>query len=220
VSGRFEPGIRVFRKEDAGMCEAQSRQCKEGEKLLKRIIAAAFAGLLALVMLAPAALAEERVCRGTIGATTVDNLRVPQGASCTLNGTRVKGTIKVENGATLVANGVRVVGNVQSEGFQSVTLREGSRVGGSVQLENGQRGGSGKVISTRINGDLQFESNEATMVARNSTILANLQAIQNTGGVVLKNNTIAENLQCKENNPPPTGGGNKAGDKEGQCAAL
>ena len=42
--------------------------------------------------LAPAAMAEERTCRGTIGGTTVDNLSVPQGASCTLNGTNVKGT--------------------------------------------------------------------------------------------------------------------------------
>ena len=51
-------------------------------------------------MLLPAgqALAEERVCRGTIGAVTVDNLRVPQGATCTLNGTYVKGTVKVERG--------------------------------------------------------------------------------------------------------------------------
>jgi hypothetical protein len=188
--------------------------------VLKRIVAVAFVGLLALAVMAPAALAEERVCRGTIGARTVDNLKVPQDSSCTLNGTRVKGTIKVENGARLVANGVRVIGNVQSEGFQAITLKEGSRVGGSVQLKNGQSGGSGKVVSTRINGDLQFEANEATMTARGSTILANLQAFQNTGGVVLQNNTIAENLQCKENVPPPTGGGNKAGDKEDQCAAL
>ena len=59
------------------------------------------------------------------------------------------------------------------------------------------------MVKTRINGDLQFEANEARMVARNSTILANLQAFQNTGGLVLQNNRIAENLQCKENNPPP-----------------
>ncbi len=54
---------------------------------------------------------EERSCRGTIGAATVDNLRVPQGATCALNGTRVKGTVKVERSATLDAFRVRVVGN-------------------------------------------------------------------------------------------------------------
>jgi hypothetical protein len=198
----------------------RSRQTEKGVVLLKRIMATAFAGLLALAVMAPAALAEERVCRGTIGAKTVDNLRVPQDASCTLNGTKVQGTIKIENGASLVATGVRVIGNVQSEDFQSIALREGSRVGGSVQLKNGQEGGTGKVVKTRITGDLQFETNEARMVARGNTILANLQAVGNTGGVVISNNTIAENLQCKENNPPPTGGGNRAGDKEDQCAAL
>jgi hypothetical protein len=188
--------------------------------LLRRILAVAFASVLAVAMLAPAALAEERVCRGTIGATTVDNLRVPSGAACTLNATKVEGTIKVERNATLTANGVRVIGNIQSEGFQEIALKEGSKVGGSVQLENGQDDGSGKVLSTRINGDLQFFSNEAKMVARNNTIFGNLQAVQNTGGLVISGNTIAENLQCKQNDPPPVGGGNKAGDKEGQCAKL
>lgn len=44
---------------------------------------------------------------------TVDNLRVPQGASCKLYGTRVKGTIKVEYRALLRAEGVIVIGDVQ-----------------------------------------------------------------------------------------------------------
>ena len=57
---------------------------------------------------APSAFAEERSCRGTLGAITVDNLRVPQGATCTLNGTRVKGT---------------VIGNVQAGGAARVNLK-------------------------------------------------------------------------------------------------
>ena len=176
--------------------------------------------VLALAVFAPAAQAEERVCRGTIGATTVDNLLVPQGATCTLNGTRVEGTVKVERNATLTASGIRVKGNVQSEGFKNITLRQNSVVVGSVQLENGLDGGSGRVLNSKVNGDLQFFSNDARMVARGNTILANFQANQNTGGLVIENNRIAENLQCQSNNPPPTGGGNTAGDKEGQCARL
>lgn len=187
--------------------------------LLAAIFALALAAC-ALLAAAPAAQAEERVCRGTIGATTVDNLLVPQDASCTLNGTRVEGTVKVERNATLFASGIRVKGNVQSEGFKNIVLRQGSIVVGSVQLENGLRGGSGRVLNTRINGDLQFFSNEARMIARGNTIYANFQANQNTGGLVIENNRIAENLQCQSNNPPPTGGGNNAADKEGQCARL
>ncbi len=150
----------------------------------------------------------------------VDNVRVPQGASCTLNGTRVEGTVKVERSATLVANTIRVKGNVQSEGFKNITLRQNSVVVGSVQLENGLDGGSGRVLNSKVNGDLQFFSNDSRMVAKGNTLLANLQANQNTGGLVIQNNRIAENLQCQANNPPPTGGGNTAGDKEDQCAAL
>ena len=176
--------------------------------------------MLALAVFAPAAQAEERVCRGTIGATTVDNLRVPQGASCTLNGTRVEGTVKVERNARLTANSIRVKGNVQSEGFKNILLRRASVVVGSVQLENGLRDGSGRVLNTRVNGDLQFFSNKARMIARGNTILANFQANQNTGGLVIENNRISENLQCQSNNPRPTGGGNTAGDKEDQCARL
>ncbi len=177
-------------------------------------------GMLALVVAAPTAQAEEKVCRGTIGAKTVDNVRVPSGATCTLNSTRVEGTIKVENNATLLASGVRVKGNIQSEGFEKIRLNKDSRVVGSVQLKNGQSGGLAKISFSRINGDLQFESNDARMVANNNTVGANLQAVQNEGGVELTGNTIAENLQCKEDEPPPTGGGNTAGDKEDQCADL
>lgn len=187
---------------------------------VKRVLVALLASMMALAIAAPAALAEERVCRGTIGPTTVDNVRVPQNATCTLNGTRVEGTILVQGNATLNANGVRVKGNIQSEGFKNVRLYNGSHVVGSVQLENGLRGGLGKIVSSRINGDLQFEANEGRMVARNATVLANFQVVQNTGGVSLSNNRISQALQCKQNDPAPTGGGNTAGDKEGQCVRL
>ena len=64
-------------------------------------LAALAGGITLSLAFAPVALAEERTCRGTLGAVTVDNLRVPAGATCTLNGTNVKGTVKVERNATL-----------------------------------------------------------------------------------------------------------------------
>jgi hypothetical protein len=104
-----------------------------------------------------------------------------------------------------VASGIRVKGDVQSEGFNNITVKKGSRVVGSAQLENG---GAGRLLDSTVNGDVQY------------SILANLQANQNTGGLVIRNNTISENLQCRANNPRPTGGGNTAGEKEDQCARL
>src|SRR5687767_11532275 len=107
----------------------------------------ALAGLLAM----PAgAFAEERDCTGAIGPETVDNVRVPEGMACTMEGTLVQGTVKVERGATLVAQGVRVIGNVQGEGAAGVTLRS-STVGGSVQVK---QGGSAETTGSRVTGDI------------------------------------------------------------------
>ena len=161
--------------------------------------------------------AEERQCRGTIGAVTLDNIRVPDGATCTLNGTRAQRTVYVGTKSTLVANGVRVNGNIQAEGAASVTVRSNSFVGGSIQIKQGQRA---TINGTTINGDLQFDENRGVLSANNNHVGSNLQAFKNTGGLSITNNRMAQNLQCKENNPAPTGGGNTAGSKEDQCARL
>jgi hypothetical protein len=165
---------------------------------MQRIIVSALAAgaALAAAVAAPAG-AEERTCRGSIGAQTVDNLRVPQGATCTLNGTRVQGTVKVERGATLNARNIRVVGNLQAENHKQVDMR-GSVVGGSVQ---NKQGGGSSLSNNTVNGDVQYFTNHGT--------------------ITIRANRIDGNLQCKENRPGPTGGGNVVqGNKEDQCARL
>lgn len=77
------------------------------------------AGMLTLMVAAPSAQAEERVCRGTIGATTVDNLRVPTGATCSLSGTQVKGTVKVERGANRIR--VKAISRARASGTSAST---------------------------------------------------------------------------------------------------
>lgn len=159
-------------------------------------LVATLAALAALVG-APVASAEERVCRGTLGAVTVDNLRVPQGATCVLNRTRVKGTIKVQRKATLRATRVRVVGNVQAENHKHVEVRS-SRIGGSIQVV---QGGSSTVVGNKVTADVQY--------------------FENRGAIVVSTNTVNGNLQCKENSKRPTGGGNRvSGNKEDQCRRL
>jgi hypothetical protein len=176
-------------------------------------------GLVIATALAPAsASAEERTCRGSLGAITVDNLRVPQEASCTLTGTRVKGTIKVERAATLSARGVRVVGNVQGENARRVDVIQSSRIGGSVQVKQGK---AARVLDSFVKADIQYDANRGALEASRSVVGGNVQVFQNTGGVALFQNRIDGNLQCKENQPAPTGGGNIVqGNKEDQCARL
>lgn len=179
-----------------------------------KLMAASAAAALSIVGVAGA---EETNCTGTIGAEQLDNIFVPDGRSCTLNGTRLNGNIVIGTGATLSASGARVNGNIQSSGFRAVFLNAGTTVGGSVQLN---QGGSAQIVGIVVNSDVQLESNSRRLVVRDSDIGSNLQVFQNTGGVVLRNNDIAQNLQCKQNAPAPIGGGNQAGNKEDQCAAL
>ena len=174
---------------------------------------------LAMVLFSSAtAMAEERICTGTIGAVTVDNVSVPQNKSCFLNRTIVKGTIKVAGGAILTANGVIVIGNVQAEGAHSVVVQYASRVGGSVQVVKSR---AARVEASHVNGDIYFDENIAGVKAIRNRVGGNVQAFQNKNGVEIRGNTIEGNLQCKANTPAPTGGNNIVqGNKEDQCSKL
>jgi hypothetical protein len=186
---------------------------------MKKFGIVACATILALAFMLPTgrvAYAEEFRCRGTLGAVTKDNIFVPDGATCTLNGTRAKGTVKVGTNATLRATSINVVGNIQAEGAKYVDVRA-STIGGNIQIKQGQ---SAFIARNTINGDLQFDSQRGLVTANYNRIGGNLQAFKNTGGLRFTGNRIAENMQCKENRPAPTGSGNIAGDYEDQCAKF
>lgn len=164
------------------------------------------------------AYAEEITCSATLGAITVDNVRVPPNQTCTLNGTRVEGTVKIEQNAALYANAVRIDGSVQAENAARVNVTGNSTVGGSVQVI---QSGAATIDSVAVNGSIQLESNAQALVITNNIVGSDLQAFQNNGGVHIAGNTIDGNLQCKENVPPPTGGNNNVeGSAEDQCANL
>ncbi len=146
-----------------------------------KVISSAMLGAAAAFMLPSSALADDRICRGTLGAITVDNLKVPAGATCKLNRTRVEGNVIVNRKATLRADRIRVDGNVQAEGAALVRVVD-STVGGSIQLEQG-RGGA--ALRNRVEGDIQLFSNR--------------------GAFTVTANQVDGNLQCKSNKPRPTG---------------
>jgi hypothetical protein len=118
----------------------------------------------------------------------------------------------------LDAQGVRVVGNVQGENAAWVVVRASSRIGGSVQVK---QGGRGRVVSSYVNADIQFDANRQPLAAIGNVVGGSVQVFGNRGGVEIRRNRIDGNLQCKENSPRPTGGGNVVqGNKEDQCARL
>lgn len=178
----------------------------------------AMSGALLAVLPAVPVAADDRTCRGEIGGRTVDNVKVPAGATCTLRGTNVEGNIIVKGNATLIAIGVRVDGNVQAENSRKVVVKESSRVGGDVQVFDS---GFARVYDSRIGGNIQVEDNDRDNAIRRNVVGGDVQAFQNTGGVAISRNRIDGNLQCKENRPRPTGANNVVdGNKEDQCRGM
>lgn len=172
---------------------------------------------ISAVLASAPALAEEFSCSGAVGAVALDNLFVPDGATCVLDRTRLNGSVVVGRGATLRATSVSINGNLQAEGAAFVGVAGYSTVGGSVQIV---QGGGAAIERARIKGDLQFESNNSAISASANIVGGSLQAFQNIGGAAFNHNRMNGNMQCKENVPAPTGGGNRSPSKEDQCARL
>ena len=179
------------------------------------------AALAVVGILLPAgpALAEERTCRGTIGGGHGRQPARPAGRDVHAQRHTREGTVKVERAATLRARGVRVIGNVQAENARNVRgprwldgrRQRPDRPG---RRRDGSSGAASKATSCST-------SNREPSLANSNRVGGSLQAFQNTGGVTISEQPIDGNLQCKENEPPPTGGGNIVqGNKEDQCASL
>ena len=184
---------------------------------MRRIASLLALSLVLLTAGATAASADEYRCTGSVGARTLDNVKVPDGRTCRLTGTVVKGTISVGSTSTLVADAVRVVGNVQGGNSARIIVTD-ARVGGSVQIV---QGGVADIRRNVINGDILFDDQRRSVIANRNRVGGNLQAFQNTGGVELRRNVIDGNLQCKANYPRPVGANNVVeGSKEDQCRNL
>ena len=188
---------------------------------MRKMLFVALLTLLALtsaLATAPQALAEATRCRGALGAVTVDDLLVPSGATCILDGTIVRGNISVRSGATLDATRVSVRGNIQSDEHAAVGVDGASKVGGSIQL---RRGGAFSILDTAVGGDIQVDENRGASSLDANTVGDDVHVIRHRDGVTITNNQIDGNLQCRDNVPAPVGGGNVVeGNVDGQCRRL
>ncbi|GAA3249758.1 hypothetical protein ACFO1B_39630 [Dactylosporangium siamense] len=120
----------------------------------RSVLAGAAALSLAAVFAVPAAPAQAGLityCVGTGGAVTVPNdLYVPAGESCSLEGTTITGNVQVATGANLVVNNGSISGEVRiaADGYLDATA---TTIGGQVVLAAGgfgvylRQGGTGTV---------------------------------------------------------------------------
>jgi hypothetical protein len=119
-----------------------------------------------------------------------------------------------------VAGGVEIVDSGSAAGFFSI---DETVIGGNVKFE--KNAGSTAFRENTIGGELQIFENDVMGEFQNGSFIenqvaGNMQLFKNRGPSEVSGNIVEANLQCKENVPPPVGGGNEAKQKEDQCAAL
>lgn len=166
----------------------------------------------------PAGFTGNLVCANRrAGVITVDNVEVPAGMVCRLNGTIVRGSVQVGPGAVLLAGtGVQIAGSVQGDQAAHVQVTgTTSRVGGNAEFEGG---GSATLTGIQVGGDIFVNGLVDPVSVRNTRVAGNIQFTDNLGGGELVGNRITGALQCTGNLPAPSASGNTAVSIEGQCA--
>jgi hypothetical protein len=158
------------------------------------------------------------ICIGLVTSVNQENVIVPSGASCTLEGVTITGNLKVEPRGILTARTVNIGGSIQADEHRRVTITTNSQVTGDVQIK---QGGNARVVGTRVGGTLEVESNTGTHFLSRNTVSGDMKVNANTGtSTTVQFNRINGNLQCQDNIPAPVGTGNTASLKEGQCQTL
>lgn len=141
-------------------------------------------------------------CRGHVGAVTItDEVLVPNGVTCTLEGTSVDGDIVVKPGAALYASNIKTTGGVRGDAVKKLVISN-SRVGNDIQVNDCEAGGAVVIRSSDIAGNVQLQDNQGSLTVVGNTIGGNLQAKDDSGGGELADNRIAGALECQDNNPP------------------
>lgn len=206
--------------------------------------AAAAAGVLALAAAPAASAAEPTVCIDTIENTVVGDVMVPYNESCTLKNVIVNGSVTAELDALAVTlSGAVVTGDVTVEsrrldvrrtvvggGVIASEAREGVAVTGSLvrgdsrfgniarelTLGSADAAGAGNVFG----GDVTVTRALGSGLLGFNAVNGDLAVRSGRAPMAIRSNAVRGALDCSGNVLAPTGGGNLAGSKLGQCAAL
>jgi hypothetical protein len=210
---------------------------------MRRALFISFGAALAvapLVLTAGQAQAAANDCIGiqtnqTFGA----GLNVPAGQQCTLRGGTVVGNVTVQPGSAFVANSATINGSVNAQGAAVQLVRTtvtGSLVSTAPQNFQVPNDGSLKkvfVCGSTINGNvavqnapsfgsIEFGGPNCATSGGGNTIGGNLTDVNNvaTPNHIISGNQIGNVLYCAGDSAAPTGSGNSARLKAGQCASL
>ena len=148
---------------------------------------------------------EDDAC--VFGAETIEeNLEIPPASPACSTAPPSTATSRSPATSSLTATDVLVGGNIQGQEALFLDVLD-SEVRGDVQFE---RGGASRSWGNASTATYSSTTTTASSWSTRTTSEGDLQAFQNQGGlsITFTDNTIGGNLQCKENDPPPVGGGN------------
>lgn len=192
---------------------------------MKRILSVAAATTLAItgMAIAPPSASADISCTGTLTGRYADNVYVPSGRTCTLDGAYIDGNVKVGPSASVtVSSNSTITGNLQAEeASPRSVIVNGGAVDGDIQVKYAT--GTVKIAAqTHVGGNIQVVESRSPIEITRAVVNGDVQVFKNSiGPIAISSNLISGNLQCKENNPVPTGSGNQVrGDAEDQCRNL
>jgi hypothetical protein len=141
------------------------------------------------------------ICSGTLSGGVYENLKVPAGATCTLEGVSVTGNIRVGDGATLLTDDSTVDMNVIARDAASVQLID-TVVLGEINLQRTSGaiviGSEGCAVDPVADGNIVLINNDGTIAVCFMT-LRNLVVQGNTNRIGLFDNTVSNDLVVTQN---------------------
>ncbi len=150
---------------------------------------------------------DDFTCVGSFTRGRYENVIVPDGATCTLTGARVRGNVVVSTRGTLVSSKTRVEGNIQVA-FDGGLSVDGVSVDGNIQTDEAAWV---QVQRSRVKGNVQIDATAGTpptggpnLVCENG-VEGSLQVTKNTAPFDLgctRGNQLRGNLQVVDNEIP------------------
>jgi len=166
-------------------------------------------------------------CNGVYSGIFWGNITVSQGQSCEwTDGGQVFGNIYVKGGNLILTN-ASVFGNVQIQGGGTYALGPSLSIWSTLSVQNVPSGSAQNTIcGVNVNGSLYFDGNGTAAQIGSSSgscpgnqIGGDLEVDSNTASVQVFDNTVRDNLTCSGNSSV-TGSGNTAKHKQGQCSSF
>jgi hypothetical protein len=196
---------------------------KRGRSGLFGLVVFTAGAVSVFLLMASAASSGTTTCRTTLTGTIYNDVSVPAGAECTLDGATVKGTVSVAGGgASLTANGAKITGNLNANGSGNVQVT-GSTISGNVTFASiagpksfvcGSNVG-GNVTVSHSSGQIKIgdEAEDTRLLAveeecgSGTTVWGSVTFNNNTADVLqLAGSTVKQNVRVNNNMPGPEEG--------------